>query len=690
MIGLRRPLGSLAFAVLAAAVCAQDVQGTFQEGVEHLNRGQAAEALAAFQRVLAADPSHADAYELWQSTEHTIWLRMLAEGGQMELVAKDLMARASAGRKAKSNDLDAIRERVAKLGTADVVERARVIRELASEHGEFAVPLLVHGLADASDGDRRVVVMHALTRMGDDVVPPLVEALDSDDALMRRNVALTLGYIRDPRAAGALAARAATDTDPSAQAAAAEAASKCGGGDALALLLKLGDDYHNARPGALLPHQVSSVVWSWDGQSLAAREVPAWLYADEMAKMAFARALRHAPGSKEALAGLACTCASAAARIAQHGAAGQDVSAWQGAVEWDQLALHLAGASALDLALGWALEQGDESAAIGLCRALAGAATQPAVNLTPALSARSGGAVRGEAAVAMAHIAARTRAAASREVVQALAEAAGREVLLLAAIVDGDSARSGAWVEALASKGVHANVWTTGARALAGLRSTAGVDVVFVAETLPDLTAHQVIDEIRRDARLSSAPVFVLAVDPERASEAFGEKAQGILAAGGDMAAVDEALAAGHNPERSSALALAASAARALAHLALLMDVSPAADALSSTLTGRPDEVVLPALKALSHCGSPAHAGAAAALLADTSRSEEARLGAAHALAGILGRSAKADDETIDVLRGVVSSDAPFAVRAATANALGRVDLAQDLRAELVQGMRAR
>ncbi len=55
---------------------------------------------------------------------------------------------------------DAIRALVAQLRTDDPISRLSATRQLAAEHGEYAVPYLVPALADAGDEDRRVQGEH--------------------------------------------------------------------------------------------------------------------------------------------------------------------------------------------------------------------------------------------------------------------------------------------------------------------------------------------------------------------------------------------------------------------------------------------------------------------------------------------------------------------------------------------------
>lgn len=695
MIGMRRPLSLLAVLTAAFATpvfAADEVTDTFQQGVDLLKRGQHEEALQIFQNVLAMDPSHDAAYELWQTVDHEIWLKMLVMSGEYELTAKRFMDLAAMGRKERQNDPDAIRALLAELDSADVAVRTRVTRTLSADHGEFAVPFLLYGLANQDNGDRRVIFMQTLVRMGADVVPPLIEGLDAPDAFLRRNVALTLGYVGDPRAAGALAGLLMLDEDGGVRAAATEALAKCGGGgDAVGLLLAKGDAYHRRDLSVCAPHTFSDVVWHWEGTGVAATEVPRFLYPEEMAKKAYYRALDLAPGSVEALAGVARISIAERAMLEEWAAAGGDAGDWIERLAADELAVGIAGPAALDLALGWSLEQGDMVAAIGLCQTLGRTATQATPHLKNALMSGRSGAIRGEAGVALGMIAGRVSGTAAPEVVTALGEAASREVLQIAAVIDGVEARRASFTDALGNEGMAVNGWANGARGLVSLRSIPGVDVILIADQLPDLTLHQVIDEIRRDVRLAETPILIITADEERASELYGEKSQGFLGSAADLAVVTEAMSGNLNHDREQANELAGRAAGVLARLAAagITDVSATAGPLAGTLGGRPDSVVIPVLHALRVIGSSAHVDAVAAVVTDDARSDGARAMAANCLAGIFTRSPQVSEDVLAALTEVCKSDVDFGIRSALANALGRLQLSGEMRVEIMKAVRA-
>ena len=693
MIALRRPvLPAAVLAVVFALPASGQVDETFEEGVDLLRRGQNEEALVAFQRVLALDPSHADAYQLWQTTEHEIWLKLLTLEGEYELVGKRLIDLAAMGRRERRNDPDAIRALVIELDTDDVIARTRATRTLAAAHGEYAVPVMVHALGDESDADRRVIVMQALTQMGSDVVLPLVAALDAPDAFMRRNVALTLGYITDPRANAALSALATTDPEQSVRGAAAEALERCGGStDAAGQYLSLGDAYYVESDTVLMPHQVSDVVWNWVDGGLVSTSVPSFLYAPEMARRAYYDALAVDAGSTRALAGIARSTVTATSRIGQWAALGQDAGEWPSMLEGDLLSVQLAGAEALDLALGWSLDQSDQVAASGLCQALALAATQPTPNLVRALTAVRSGAVRGEAAVAIGTLLVKNGGAADAETVGALTEAAARQVLQIAVVIDANAARRESFAGALAERGVHVNAWSNGVRGLTSLRAVPGVDVILVADQLPDLTIYQVVDAIRRDPRLASTPILVIPSDAAADDSLYGGKVNGIVTSVAAMEALDQALEASMNPERELANDLAVRAAGTLQSLSLTgSDLSASADALAGTLADRPDGVVAPALGALAAMGGSAHVLAITAVLTDVERSEEVRTRAADALGAIFSRTGSSDGATVEALRTVATADGSLALRTAIARALGRLNLSKEMRAELIKGVHSK
>ncbi|HED64522.1 MAG TPA: hypothetical protein ENJ09_03100 [Planctomycetes bacterium] len=687
MILNRRPLLSLLSltVVLALPASGQDVQADFQRGVELLSQGKKEEALRAFQAVLAADPSREDVYELWHSTDRDVWADLLGEGGQTELVARRIMELAAAGRAERSRDEEAIRAKLAAATSDDVVERTKAVAELAAQHGAYAVPYMVHALGDQANEDRRVLTMQALTRMGADVVPPLIASLESPDAFLRRNVALTLGYIGDSRACAALAMHAFGDEDPPVRTAASQALERCGGStDVVGQYLALGDAYYAEDLSVLGSGMTSDDLWDWRGAELVATPTPRFLLGPELAQAAYRAALDADPGNAHALAGICRCVVTEKGRLDQWVALGQDAGDWADRIDSEQAAVALAGAAAQDLALGMSLAEGDELAAAGLARALGMSAASGTDNLRSARDSGLSGAVRGEAALALARL---DGGSCDGATIAALTEAAGRRILRIAAVVDGDSARREALASALHARGFFANAWPTGGRALGALRSVPGIDVVLVADQLPDMTMDQVVSDLKRDPRTQNVPIFVITSGDDLD---FGDRVAGAIGGAADLDSVDEAVSASEDFDRMRANDLAARSARALWHVGMLgADVSSSAGALAGALEGRPDEVTQGALGALGVAGGAAETAAIAAVLADGGRAEELRVAAADALSGIFGRNPEASSDVIEALRAALG-DESASVATAAANALGRLDLAGEMRTELVRATDSR
>jgi HEAT repeat protein len=656
-----------------AAPLTQDVAQDFAQGKTALEQGRKADALQAFQRVLAADPSNEVAYQLWKDTDHEIWLQMLVEGGEYALVAQRLMERGRLARADRMNDADAIRGLVATLrNSSDVRERRTALDALGTNHGDYAVPYLISALADVSNADWRVIAMTSLSDMGPVVVPPLIEALDASDAFLARNVALTLGYLGDPRAAGPLAALAQSASDGMVVTAAGEAAAKCGSnGSALAQLLQDGEDYHYRRDNVLPPYAYSAVVWSWDGRELQSETVPRALYNNELSKKAYYRALMVAPDSVDARAGVARAAIDILAKLEILAAQGGDVSDLQAKAEVGGLAIALAGADALDLALQWSVLNDDVTSGAALCGALAELAEGPTEGLRQALQAPDGG-VRGEAAVALAHLAIRSGSAPSADVVASLGQNAGREVVRMVALLDGNAERARALTDKLSGMGISVSHRASGASGLEMLRRTPGVDLILVGDQLGGLTFDAVLVDVANNAATTDVPTFLLTSDSDL-GDAYSDRVGGVVASADDLSPLDDVLAATLKGGRAQANDLAGRSAAALSALASAgADLSSTIEALASMLTGmRPDGVVTPALDALASAGNASVIAAVLSTVQNADRSDAVRAAAASALGGILGRGANSAD-AVAALRDLASSSAPLAVRAAAARALGR------------------
>ncbi len=694
MTGIHRKIGLLlAFSALSAPGWAvaygQDIQQTFEEGVSLLERGEDEAALQKFQEVLAADPSQEQAFALWQSTEHDIWLRILVKRGDYELFARRMMDLSRMGRLERREDADAIRGLIREIDGDDLVVSTSAVRTLSAQHGEFAVPYMLGALADPGNDDRRVRLMHALTKMDFDVVLPLVQALDTDDGFLRSNVARVLGYIGDRRAVPALAALATDDDDVAVLAAANQSLDQMNVGDrnAAALFTRMGDDYLAGRHTVLKPFMYSDVVWTWNGSNVAHTAVSRELYGDELAKKAFHRALALEPDSPAAMAGLVRAYVSQMAKVERLSLLGEDVSGVQDQVAEGAVAVHLAGAAALDQALLDAVAAGESDTSVGLCRRLGEMLTEPTGGLLAALGSGDA-AISSEAAIALGRIALTGRGEPGTAVVSALGEAAGREIMQVAAVFDGDSGRAADLVGALEAAGLMAYSWPSGVQGLVMAHRVPGLDLILVADSLPDITTDQVIDDLGRAPGTRETPIVIISADPDAAGNLYGDVAAGVVTGAADLD-LDELLSEGLQGDRAQADELSSRAAWVLAALAMAgADVTEALPDLAGTLAMRPDGVTLSAMQALA-VACPGHsAGGLVGVAVDGERSDSARSAACSALAAIISRGGSLSQEEFSGLVGVLTSDSSLKVRAAAAHALGALDLDATGRAHAVGGAR--
>jgi len=698
MTGLRRTLCIVAaLAALVAApwissARADEVQDTFNQGVDLLQRGRRDEALAVFKKLLAASPTREQAYALWQNTPSNVWTDLLVEGGDFQLVAKRLMRLSMTERGAHKSDKDAILAlvKVVTDDAADPLARQQATRKLAADHGEFAAPYLIGFLGQDGQGASQSLAMHTLIQLGHEVVVPLMAALHSPEAVQRRNITLVLASVGDHRTTAVLQFLAATDADESVKLAASEGLKRLKvGGDAYASFLTLGNDYYLGHDNVLSDDMQSDVIWGWSERNIVATPIPRELYSAEMSKLCYLHALQLNQGSNEALAGLARAWCDEQQKLARLEAAGKDVGVWKARSDQAQAAIHAVGLDALDLALGWSVKSGDPTTGGALCRVLGPLASSATPGLNAALASRDG-ALRSEAAIALGTIALRAGGAAGENVVNILAESIGREVSRIALVIDADAARAEKLSAALGQSGVFVTVASQGTLGLLQAHRAAGLDVILLADSLPDVTTAQVLDELKDDERLAKIPVVLLAAKAEEATATYGDRIKGAIANADDLKPVQEALSASMTGDRALAEDLAGRAATTLSNLcnAGRCTCSPAIfTAIGPALTNRADSVSAPTLGIFGSCGTAEQVPAVVAVLADEARSEGVRSAAGLALAGIFGRDGSAANaELLQKVGSVaVSATAPASVRGAAARALALAKLDPAQRAEILR-----
>ena len=687
-------LGAPLAAALPAAPTVQEVNPAFEQAMRAWLRGDRETALDRFERILADEPTSQEAYDLWRLGSEDVWLQMLSDGGKAERIAKRVMQLATSARLERVDDVDAIRRLLAELDTDDVVQRRRAVARLRADHGEFAVQAMLGALADEGDDDRRLRYMVALSELGPEAVLPLMAALDAPSDTLRRNASLVLGNLRDTRATGALTHHAQNDPSPAVREAALTALDDLGGSggrSAEEWLVEQGNAYLDGSVDVLAPGLGGRAVWTWAGGRLDGQAVPPSLYAEELAKRSFAKALAADPASMDALGGMARAAAKQLVKAEDVRASGDfDEELVTGLESSSRLTLSLGGPDAADRGLNQALSRDDVSGAVGLLRFLG----ESAVGMQPALRsalAHSHPQVRSEAALAATDASLRGGQELPSEVIDMLGASAGREIVQAAVVIDPKRQRASSVAAALRSRGLAVQIADSGARGLVTLNQVPGVDLILVASELPDLTVDQVLVEVEAGATTAGVPVWMLADDVDRASELYGERTAGVGSGPEDLPVVEDLIVEGRNRDRGEADRLSRRSAAALARLAGAgTDVAGAADGLVRALTGRPDEVVLPGLEALARSAAPRHVPAILGLVTDPARSEEARAAGAAALASVFRRNdtAGGDDLLGPLADMLTDSELSTDLRSAVGRAIGSLDLEGTTRVGLLDALR--
>lgn len=681
-------LGTVAAALAFASPAFAQVEG-FEKAVRSWNRGDRAAAISGFEEVLAAGPDAEEAYAMWQAVDHQAWLDMLVAGGPAERFARRIMDLSTERREELSDDLDTIRGLLGELNEAGPLDRIRVISRLRADHGEFAVPAMLGALADDGNAERRVSFMVALADLGPAAVRPLIASLDASSDVLRRNAALTLGNLRDSRATGALAHLAQNDGSAAVREAALASLDKLGGTggrSSAEWLIEQGNAFLDGSVTALVPGLRNEVVWNFAGGRLNAQRVDPAVFAEEMGKQTFTRALAADPGNLDALGGLARSAAKQLVEIDELRARGADDESLTALEQSSLLALAVAGPEAADRGLNQSLSRDDLAGSIGLLRVLG----ESAVGMQPALRsalATTHPQVRSEAALAAAHAGLRGGQEIAPGVIEMLGTAAGREIVQVALVIDPNRSRGAAIASALRSRNIAAQVADTGARGLQVLFQMPGVDLIVLSDRLPDLTVDQVLVEIENTSTSKGTPVWMLGEDADRTAELYGERTAGAGTGADDLPVLDELMAGQVNRDREQADRLSELSAKALSRLAGAgVEISGAADGLVGSLGGRPDRVVIPALEALGRGAAPRHLSTMLNVVGDGARSDEARAAAAGALATAFRRNNVTGSEaTLAPLTALLSDgEASFELRSAVGRAIGALGLEGEARVGLM------
>lgn len=690
----------LVAALIAAGTSTAQVEKDFAEGVQLYRLGKLEDARAKFAEVLRQNPTHEDAFRIWRETEAAIWQNLVLEGGELEKIARHLIAQATVARRERSRDQEKIAALVETATTsADYDERRKATLTLVSEHGEFAVPPLLAPLGNLDSNDQQNRAILLADNLGREAVLPLIQALEHESALVRRNVAAALAHIGDMRAAGALARVAQGDSDELVRASAASALKTMGvpaGANAIDLYLQEARRY--------LTHGVddstrSDVSWNLVDGQLVATDTPALLQPFELAKDSALSALSLDPANAEARALVARAHLAEATAIADSLAVAPDdekLAALAGKVDQLRMVAMASGTASLRKVMADSIADGQIPVAVAAIRALGQAEGRDALSGSPLVDALDSDdrRIRYAAALALTEAAGSSTPPAVDKVVRNLGGAVTEEALRVIKVIDASPETVKVAREAAAQqRGNFVDASATVAKAAEDLMSFPNVDVVVINENVPDALPETLIGHVRKDPRLSNVKILVVAADVEKAAERFGDTIHGTIAGplSGEalLAAVNTALeGTTMDSRRARADQVAVAASKALDGLAAQrVDVSPALENLAGQLN-RNDSVAVPAARAIGSGGSVNELGALLGAIGNESASLDLKVASADSVGSILSRLDSVPGETFTSLLGVLESPADIKLKQAVVTALGKGKLAPGERLQLIEVLR--
>jgi len=198
----------LSFIFAVQSVSAQDLQNEevikklFKESQTLYDQGKYRESSSKLQEIIGLNPKNQLINVLFRESNRKYWAKIL-QNEVTKRYAKQLDLRYWLWEKRRRRSPEYIQNVIRRMKSNDPDTRNRAIVQLKNI-GHFAVPALVSFLKDplTEDGMRSTVTM-ALSQMvlskGEGVLP-VMELLDSSDALLLENAAIILGSAKDRRA----------------------------------------------------------------------------------------------------------------------------------------------------------------------------------------------------------------------------------------------------------------------------------------------------------------------------------------------------------------------------------------------------------------------------------------------------------------------------------------------------------
>jgi CheY-like chemotaxis protein len=621
-------------------------------------------------------------FYFWEEAGYKIFLEMLIKEGEYETVARRFIEKARVGRKMKEEDSARLAELSDMIVSGDYRQRRTALLELESNHGEYAIGYLYRELEN-DNVEARVNVIAALFRMGEEVTLPLIQVLEADSGVVKRNAAVVLGRIRDARSVPALKMLTedpvadGTVKDAAADAIAGITGQDAGSLDSASILFcNMAESYLLGDDAICKPFLKSSVIWQWSEGALSYRPVLPGLRNLELAEESCYKALACDSGNIKAVTLLAAVYASQLAEINSMGSDDEDegVTFARESLAKADAVLALCGPDRMQEALSFVLANGLNLAALEIITAM-----EKTGNFSEQALEEASGSKDKLVRYAAAFAAVRS-GLVDQDVVWTVAKALGETSVRQVLVVDDNPETLNALLTGLNENGYFAVGAGSGAEGLSRAKAYPPKDLIVVKAGLKDLTVDSIVYELASGPS-ADTPVLMLGQENEMENlkGVWEGKVAGFLTTfevlGGNYLPVVQDSVGELNDSRQKALELSAKAAETLALLdgAVLADV---VDDLNQALQ-KSDEVRLPVLKALAKVGNRTSLEPVGGVFADTSAASEVRVAAARTLGAIFAAGdAAPDGDVMAALQEALNGD-DAALRLAAAEALGKaVELA--------------
>ena len=673
IIGFALGLTALAAEVATPSlpVKAKEVLDHFNAGLDYYEMAEYDNADAEFAAMMNLEPDNEVALIMRERIGIDKLVRLMKDK-RFHDTAYQILMMAQEKAEALRTDPKRVQELVDNLKSTDRMKRWSAIRQL-SACGDYAVPYLIKWASSPEPSvikTVRVPAHIAVRNMGQNAILPLIEALNSDELSVKSEVFRLMKESGDIRAAPAL--QAAVQDDSLSEDIRTEAKEAL---DAIArrafidepfppadqLYYKVAERYYSADPKLVdyVPG-LRRTIWDWketDSESYAdkivPKVVPQYIYNELMAEKLIYRglALTETP---DAFLGLLVannyqqwleSRAIAEGYPPYATLAGREVSeedrkeASERAKKLEKVRLinRILGERSLYLALGRALKDQDPILALSILQSLRETATGSKLDVAYALGEAltdNVKEVRYAATEVMLHIAPHGQLGYTDELAQMAANALSERSRPTALVISPNIQTHNSYARMLKELN-----WIPdyASEAMAGLHRAKSpappLSLVVVDDAIKEMSAAQVIANLRKDARSKHLPLALLseAAPPEEVQQAIVSA----LPKTPDKDTLQkllkkvEAMPSVSFGEAADAQAAMLKIVRAISEIdpaVTVYDLKSLAPLLVKLLAGQPTEVQMAALKALDKLGDASMYEAVAKMFADSKLSKELRL----------------------------------------------------------------